>query len=75
MMEEASFNGAVRTILVLAAIWLVVRWLMRRQQAATPNGPSDDRKKGEVRIENVPQGKGGNSPQGRIVDADFEEIK
>ncbi len=75
MMEEASFNGTVRTILVLVAIWLVARWWMRRQQATAYGRPADGRKPGDVRIENIPTDKAGHVPSGRIIDADYEEIK
>lgn len=75
MIEEASFNGTVRTILVLVALWLLVRWWMRKQQPARGSAPADGRKRGDVRIENIPPGNGGEAPPGRVVDADFEEIK
>jgi hypothetical protein len=76
MISEASFNGTVRTILVLVALWLVVRWWMRRSaNGASRQAPRDARKPGDVRIENTPPRGTTNAPAGRIVDADFEEIK
>ncbi|MBK9149150.1 MAG: hypothetical protein IPM12_15200 [Flavobacteriales bacterium] len=75
MIAEASFSGTARLILVLLTIWLVVRWYMRRQQAARRGDRADGRKPGDVRIENASPSRSGEGPPGRIVDADFEEIK
>ncbi len=77
---EASFSGTVRTIGLLVLIWLVLRWVLRLQQArqrppgtTTQRGPQ--RPKGEVRIENIANPKSaGDAAGGTIVDADFEEI-
>lgn len=72
-------SGAFRTILLLLIVWLVLRMWMRSQRPATPPPgtrwtPPDDRRPGEVRIEQAGTRKRG--PDGPAVeDADFEEIK
>ncbi|MBK6551485.1 MAG: hypothetical protein IPG11_13930 [Flavobacteriales bacterium] len=45
---EASFSGTLRTIGILVLIWLVLRWVLRVQQARKPtttrtNDPSAHR--------------------------------
>ncbi|MBL7956941.1 MAG: hypothetical protein JNM49_03185 [Flavobacteriales bacterium] len=76
MINEASFTGTARLILVLLAIWLVVRWWMRRSASAGPAPHRGGRRPpGEVRIEDLRRD-GGEKPQrGHVIDADFEEIK
>lgn len=73
---EASFTGTFRMILVLLALWVVVRWFLRQQGGGrrSPARP-EPRPKGDVRIENAPRHEGIPMDQDRIVDADFEEIK
>ncbi len=77
---EASFAGTLRTILVLVALWWVLRMLLRyQQQRRIPpvhhsSGPQ--RPKGEVRIERPESGPTRTArPGATIIDADFEEIK
>ncbi|HQW06086.1 MAG: hypothetical protein IPH05_08095 [Flavobacteriales bacterium] len=73
---EASFSGTLRTIGILVLIWLVLRWVLRVQQARKPTTTrtNDQRPPGDVRIENVPPTSSGE-PRGNVTDADFEEIK
>ncbi|MBK9175520.1 MAG: hypothetical protein IPM46_04120 [Flavobacteriales bacterium] len=73
---EASFNGTLRTILVLLALWWLIRLFMRshRQPTASRERPMA-RPKGDVRIEDPRKDQSPTMPSGRIVDADFEEIK
>ncbi|MCB9185085.1 MAG: hypothetical protein H6591_14340 [Flavobacteriales bacterium] len=73
---EASFTGTFRMILVLLALWVVVRWFLRQQGGSrrAPTRP-ESRPKGDVRIEHAPNHEGIPMDQDRIVDADFEEIK
>ncbi len=83
MMElEASFNGTLRTILILLIIWWVLRLILRsgRKSGGKINARwTDDpnRPKGEVRIERLKDDERdkGNKPNGTITDADFEELK
>jgi hypothetical protein len=71
-MAEASFTGTLRTIALLLIAWWVLRLWLRTRELRTPSPPP--RKPGDVRIEDArtgaPIGK-----RGRIVDADYEEIK
>jgi hypothetical protein len=75
---EASFTGTLRTILVLVALWWLLRMLLRYQQQRTPpvhRNQERPRPAGEVRIERpgdtaVPRGRKGAT----IIDAEFEEI-
>jgi hypothetical protein len=72
---EASFNGTFRTILVLVAIWLVLRAILRaRAKSSVSTGPRP-RPKGDVRIEQPGTRSGSRSNGGDIIDADYEEIK
>ena len=81
---EASFNGTVRTILILLVIWLVLRMVMRSRQASAGPGPfqqggfrtqQEQRPKGEVRIERVdPTARSTSRSPGTVQDADFEEV-
>lgn len=76
MIHEASFSGTARVILVLLAIWLLVRWWMRR--SAPTQGPvrrGDARPPGDVRIDDLRREGGGKPQRGHVIDADFEEIK
>jgi len=76
MMAEASFTGTVKAILILLALWWVVRWIMRTrtpQHAAGQGGAK--RPIGDVRIEDAPKDARGRTPGGTIIDADYEEIK
>jgi hypothetical protein len=34
---EASFNGTLRTILILVLIWMVLRWVLRCSRRAKPD--------------------------------------
>lgn len=76
---EASFNGTLRTILVLVVAWWVLRLIVRYQRAHqappthTTNTPQ--RPRGDVRIERTDERHGRTRQGGSIVDADFEEIK
>ncbi len=76
---EASFNGTLRTILLLVLAWMVLRMILRYQRAKDPpparrtNEPQ--RPAGEVRIERPGDADRSGKPPGNIVDADFEEIK
>ena len=77
---EASFNGTLRTILVLVIAWWVLRMILRYQ--TTRNAPpvhrshEPQRPAGEVRIEKPSDNdRSAGSSRGTIVDADFEEIK
>ncbi len=78
---DASFNGTLRTIVILLIIWWVLRSLLKMgQRSGAPkwrnftNGPA--RPKGDVRIERLNDEKrDGGRPQGNITDADFEEVK
>jgi hypothetical protein len=78
---EASFQGTLRTILVLLIIWWVLRILLRKGRAGTGRGPArwtNDpvRPKGDVRIERTEE-RTDRPPNkdGSITDADFEELK
>ena len=82
MMEvEASFNGTLRTILILLIIWWVLRSLLRsgrngaRKRMNWTTGT--DRRKGEVRIERLKEDKRNEAGKadGNVTDADFEELK
>ncbi|MFN3876543.1 MAG: hypothetical protein ACK4L7_11605 [Flavobacteriales bacterium] len=76
MTAEASFTGTARLLIVLVAIWLVARWWMRRSAAAAAHAAQrGDREPGDVRIDRAPPRNTAAGPRGRIVDADFEEIK
>lgn len=74
---EASLNGTLRTILVLVALWWLLRMILRYQNARTAgntNGPA--RSKGEVRIDDAKgAGRGSRTSDGHIIDAEYEEIK
>lgn len=74
---EASLNGTLRTILVLVAVWWLLRMVLRYQNARTmgnTNGPT--RPKGDVRIDDAASaGRGTRSTDGHIIDAEYEEIK
>lgn len=77
---EASFNGTLRTILVLVIVWWVLRMIIRYQNArkAPPVHRTNEpqRPAGEVRIERPGDNeRPSSSAGGTIVDADFEEIK
>ncbi|MBK9417126.1 MAG: hypothetical protein IPN62_07450 [Flavobacteriales bacterium] len=76
---EASFSGTFRTIIILVVIWMVLRWFMRKHgsgHAMDTGSSAPDRRRGDVRIENVPPSRP-SAPRsgGTIIDADFEEIK
>jgi hypothetical protein len=78
---QASLNGTMRIILVLLAVWWVLRLIRRSRMASGGHRmvSPEQRTKGEVRIE--PGAKlesDRRSPpttSGTIIDADFEEIK
>lgn len=73
---EASFNGTLRTILVLLALWWLIRLFMRsRQRPPVSRENATERPKGDVRIEDLREGQSTSAPSGHIVDADYEEIK
>lgn len=77
---EASFNGTLRTILILVIAWMVLRMFLRYQRAQNPpagrSTHEPQRPRGEVRIERPTESGDASRPgQGRVVDADFEEIK
>lgn len=73
---EASLNGTLRTILVLLALWWLIRLFMRtRRQPTAGHARPSERPKGDVRIEDPRKDQSSAMPSGRIVDADFEEIK
>lgn len=74
---EASFQGTLRIILILLAVWMVLRWIARRTSAANrTQQPHQDRPRGEVRVEQTNNAAGsGSDLQQRAVDADFEEVK
>lgn len=75
-----SGSGTLRTILILLIIWQVLRlWMRMRAPAANKGsgpgwGAADPRAKGEVRIERADDPRSARQ-QGRVEDADFEEIK
>jgi hypothetical protein len=76
MMAEASFTGTVKAILILLALWWVVRWLMRARAPLNSSGPGGAKRPvGDVRIEEVPKDARGRTLSGTIIDADYEEIK
>lgn len=75
--HEASLNGTLRTILVLVALWWLLRMVLRYQNGRTAGkagGPA--RPKGDVRIDDL-RGPGGDrhGSGGHITDAEYEEIK
>lgn len=76
---EASFNGTLRTILVLVIAWWVLRLIVRYQRAHQAPPPhtthTPQRPQGDVRIERADERQGPGRQGGPIVDADFEEIK
>ena len=80
---EASMPGTLRTILILIAVWWILRLLMKRNinkrsggnAHSTAERPQDQRPKGEIRVENVRPDKDSSVTNGTITDADFEEIK
>ncbi|MBK9536454.1 MAG: hypothetical protein IPO10_15035 [Flavobacteriales bacterium] len=80
---EASMPGTLRTILILIAVWWILRMLMKRNITKRSSGnahstterPLDQRPKGEIRVENVRPDKDSSVTNGTITDADFEEIK
>ncbi|MBP6311368.1 MAG: hypothetical protein WAR83_02235 [Flavobacteriales bacterium] len=80
---EASMPGTLRTILILIAMWWILRLLMKRNATKQSGGNTlsssgrqvDQRPKGEIRVENVPPDKDSSVTNGTITDADFEEIK
>lgn len=73
-----SASGTLETILILVIIWQLLRIWMRIQAGANARGTNwtapDSRSKGEVRIERVDDLRN-TRQQGRVEDADFEEIK
>lgn len=75
-----SANGTLRTILILLILWQLLRMWMRIQANSRGTGqgsnwtPPDNRSKGEVRIERADDPRTARQ-QGRVEDADFEEIK
>jgi hypothetical protein len=78
---QASVTGTVRIIAILILVWAVLR-LLRNRSAATgarkaPGwAPSEQRPKGEVRIERIKDAAKDNARNGgKITDADFEEVK
>jgi hypothetical protein len=72
---EASIPGTVRVILILVALWLVLRWLARRFGTRPHNGHAP-RPRGDVRVERTDGDRGtGPSVEQRAVDADYEEVK
>jgi hypothetical protein len=75
---EASFTGTMRTILVLVALWWLLRMLLRYQQQRTPpvhRNHERARPAGEVRIERPGDPAAPGSRTGTtIIDAEFEEI-
>ncbi|MEZ4808463.1 MAG: hypothetical protein R2815_13450 [Flavobacteriales bacterium] len=84
-MMEASFNGTIRTILVLVAAWFVIRLVMRSRQGESrgerrtdehSDPQADRRAKGDVRVERI-DGKGDvpERPIGPVEDAEFEELR
>jgi len=78
---EASVTGTLRIIAVLIMVWAVLRLIMNRSNAAkarksTNWTATEQRPKGEVRIERVKDAeKGGGRDPGSITDAEFEEVK
>lgn len=77
---EASFNGTLRTILVLVIAWWLLRLFLRYQRTQGPpsvhRSNEPQRPPGEVRIEKPAQDdRPGHSGGGHVIDADFEEIK
>lgn len=76
MIAEASFNGTVKTILILLALWWVVRLIMRARSPHRPTGTTAvKRPVGDVRIEDAPKDASARRAHGTIIDADYEEIK
>ncbi|MBK8226561.1 MAG: hypothetical protein IPK70_05245 [Flavobacteriales bacterium] len=76
MMAEASFTGTVKVILILLALWWVVRLIVRARAPLDAAGPrSAKRPVGDVRIEEVQKNERGRTPGGTIIDAEYEEIK
>lgn len=76
MIQEASFTGTAKVILVLLGIWLVARWWMRRSTAMSSHqARGETRSKGDVRIEDLRPGNGSAPNHGNVTDAEFEEIK
>lgn len=72
---EASIPGTVRVILILVALWLVLRWLARRFGTRPHNGHAP-RPRGDVRVEQVEEASAtGGTVEQRAVDAEFEEVK
>ncbi len=74
-----SAMGTLRAILVLVIIWQVLRIIARAQAERRAQGfrkaPDDQRRPGEVRIEQAERpGRPGHG-SGNVVDADFEEIR
>lgn len=75
---EASFNGTLRTILVLVVLWWLLRLALRQQgrRSEQPGHMTNEpvRPRGEVRVEDAARS-AASDRQSRIIDADFEEIK
>ena len=79
---EASLSGTFRILLVLLAVWWLLRMVRRirmQQGGAYRRVSPDDRSQGEVRIEPLPRTPGGArmepERQPTITDADYEEVK
>ena len=74
-----SLQGTFRTVLVLVAVWVVLRFIMRfagasrNARGSYRQAPPDEREPGDVRIER-PDRKGGRSNGPDVVDADYEEV-
>lgn len=81
-MEEASFTGTLRTVLVLLIVWLAIRLVARWLQPSDKNSRRrmgwsrpDGRKPGDVRIEEPSKKGGSQGGDGPVEDADFEEVR
>lgn len=74
-----SLQGTFRTVLVLVAVWVVLRFIMRfagasrNARGSFRQAPPDGREPGDVRIER-PDRKGGRTNGPDVVDADYEEV-
>lgn len=75
-----SASGTLETILILVIIWQLLRIWARIQAGAKANAQGthwtspDNRSNGDVRIERTDDPRNARQ-QGRVEDAEFEELK
>ncbi len=74
-MEQASFSGVLRTVLIMILTWWAVKAVLRIAKAVKRPAAEEHRATGEMRIEKIdPDRRSNVSKPSKVDDVDFEEI-